>query len=85
MKKHNTSPDVSDLIKLVNAMIAYWKSVAESSFRLMKPDSYPSEFQNRFAVGHNRLCTFLFPDHYLIRSGPWPDFRAKPFGMALFR
>jgi hypothetical protein len=48
MKKHNTSPDVSDLIKLVNAMIAYWKSVAESSFKLMKPDSDLIEFEREW-------------------------------------
>lgn len=48
MKKRNTSPDIFDLINLVNPMIAFWKSIAESSFKMMKPDSDPSEFEREW-------------------------------------
>jgi hypothetical protein len=48
MKKHNTPPDISDLINLVNAMIAYWKAIAESNYKMMKPDSDLSEFEREW-------------------------------------
>jgi hypothetical protein len=48
MNKYNPSPDISDLINLVSAMTAYWKSIAESNYKMMKPDSDLSEFEREW-------------------------------------
>lgn len=45
MKKPKPTRSVSDLIALVDTMIAYWKSIAESSFKKTNPNSDPAEFE----------------------------------------
>jgi hypothetical protein len=45
MKKHKPSRSISDLIALVDAMIAYWKSIAELNFKQANPDSDLAEFE----------------------------------------
>jgi hypothetical protein len=45
MKKPKPSRRVSDLIALVDAMIAYWKSIAEVNFKQSSPDSDQAEFE----------------------------------------
>ena len=45
MKKHKPSRSVSDLVALVDAMIAYWKSIAESNFKKANPNSDSAEFE----------------------------------------
>jgi hypothetical protein len=45
MKKPNSSRSVSDLRVLVDAMIAYWKSIAERNFKKTNPNSDPTEFE----------------------------------------
>jgi hypothetical protein len=44
MKKPNPSRSVSDLVAMVVAMIAYWKSVAEWNFKKTNPNSDSTEF-----------------------------------------
>jgi len=45
MKKPNPSRSVSELIALVDSMIAYWKSIAESNFKKANPNSDLAEFE----------------------------------------
>jgi hypothetical protein len=45
MKKPNPSRSVSDLAAMVDAMIAYWKSVAELSIKQTNPNSDLAEFE----------------------------------------
>jgi hypothetical protein len=45
MKKPKPSRSVSDLVALVDAMIAYWKSIAESNFKKANPNSDSAEFE----------------------------------------
>jgi len=45
MKKPKPSRSVSDLIALVDSMIAYWKSIAEVNFKQSNPDSDLAEFE----------------------------------------
>ena len=45
MKKPKPSRSVSDLIALVDAIIAYWKSIAELSFKQTNPNSDLAEFE----------------------------------------
>jgi len=48
MKKSKPSRSVSDLIALVDAMIAYWKSIAEMNFKQTHPDSDLAEFEREW-------------------------------------
>ena len=45
MKNPNSSRNVSDLVAIVDAMIAYWKSIAESNFKKANPNSDSAEFE----------------------------------------
>ncbi len=45
MRKPKSSRSVADLIALVNAMIAYWKSIAEVNFKQTNPDADLAEFE----------------------------------------
>ena len=45
MRKPKPSRRVSDFIALVNAMIAYWKSIAEVNFKQTNPDADLAEFE----------------------------------------
>ena len=48
MKKPNPTRNISDLIAMVNSMIAYWKSLAESRFQRANPNSDPTEFEREW-------------------------------------
>jgi hypothetical protein len=45
MKNPNSSRNVSDLVAIVDSMIAYWKSIAESNFKKANPNSDLTEFE----------------------------------------
>lgn len=45
MDKPNRSRNGSDLIAIVNAMIAYWKAIAERNFKNAYPNADQSEFE----------------------------------------
>ena len=45
MKNPNSSRKVSDLVALVDSIIAYWKGIAESNFKKAKPNSDLAEFE----------------------------------------
>jgi hypothetical protein len=45
MKNPNPSRSVSDLVAIVDSMIAYWKSIAESNFKKANPNSDSAEFE----------------------------------------
>ena len=45
MKNPNSSRNVSDLVAIVDSMIAYWKSIAESNFKKANPNSDLAEFE----------------------------------------
>jgi hypothetical protein len=45
MKNPNPSRSVSDLVALVDSIIAYWKSIAESNFKKANPNSDSAEFE----------------------------------------
>ncbi|MCI0525454.1 MAG: hypothetical protein L0Y75_09355 [Acidobacteria bacterium] len=45
MKKPKPSRSVSNLIALVESMIAYWKSIAESNFRKTNTNADLAEFE----------------------------------------
>jgi hypothetical protein len=59
MKKHKPSRSVSDLVALVDAMIAYWKSIAESNFKKANPNSDSTEFEQ---VWPNVLNNFFLAE-----------------------
>jgi len=48
MKKPKPSRSVSDLIALVDSIIAYWKSVAELNFKKANPNSDSAEFERQW-------------------------------------
>jgi hypothetical protein len=48
MKKSAPSRSDSDLIALVDAIIAYWKSIAELRFKEANPNSDPAEFERQW-------------------------------------
>ena len=48
MKKPRPSRSDADLIALVNAMIAYWKSVAEWNFKMTNPNSDLTDFEREW-------------------------------------
>jgi hypothetical protein len=41
-------PDPSELIALVNEIVAYWKEIARRKFANTYPDSEPSDFEQRW-------------------------------------
>ncbi len=45
MNKPNEPLNVSDLIALVNEIVAYWKAIAERSFRMAHPNAGQEEFE----------------------------------------
>ena len=45
MKKPNPSRNVSDLVALVDSIIAYWKAIAESNFKKANPNLDLAEFE----------------------------------------
>jgi hypothetical protein len=45
MKNSNPSRSVSDLVAIVDSMIAYWKAIAESNFKKANPNSDLAEFE----------------------------------------
>ena len=45
MKKPSPSRNVSELIALIDSMIAYWKAIAELSFKQTNPNSDLAEFE----------------------------------------
>ena len=45
MKNPNSSRNISDLVSIVDSMIDYWKSIAESNFKKANPNSYLAEFE----------------------------------------
>jgi hypothetical protein len=46
MDKPNESLNVSDLIALVNEVIAYWKAIAERNFKVAHPNANQEEFES---------------------------------------
>ena len=48
MKNPTPSRNVSDLIALVNAMIAYWKSIAERIYARTHSNSASDEFEREW-------------------------------------
>jgi hypothetical protein len=48
MKKPIPSRNVSDFVALVNAMIAYWKSIAERIYYRTHPSSMSDEFEREW-------------------------------------
>jgi hypothetical protein len=59
MKQPKPSRSVSDLVALVDAMIAYWKSIAELSFKKTNPNADPAEFER---VWPNVLNNFFLAE-----------------------
>ena len=59
MKKPKPSRNVADLIALVDSMIAYWKSIAEVSFKQTNPNSDLAEFER---VWPNVLNNFFLAE-----------------------
>ena len=59
MKKPKPSRIVSDRIALVDAMIAYWKSIAEVNFKQTYPDADLAEFER---VWPNVLDNFFLAE-----------------------
>ena len=59
MKKPKPSRRVSDLIALVDSMIAYWKSIAELSFKKTNPNADMTEFER---VWPNVLNNFFLAE-----------------------
>jgi len=59
MKKPKPSRSVADLIALVDSMIAYWKSIAEVSFKQTNPNSDLAEFER---VWPNVLNNFFLAE-----------------------
>ena len=45
MKNPNSSRNVSDLVAIVDSMIAYWKAIAESNFKKANPNADMAEFE----------------------------------------
>jgi len=59
MKKPKPSRSVADLIALVDSMIAYWKSIAEVSFKQTNLNSDLAEFER---VWPNVLNNFFLAE-----------------------
>jgi hypothetical protein len=48
MKKPSPSRNVSELIALIDSMIAYWKAIAERNYKNAHPFSDSDEFERRW-------------------------------------
>ena len=59
MKKPIPSRSVSDLVSLVDSMIAYWKAIAESNFKKENPNADLAEFER---VWPNVLNNFFLAE-----------------------
>jgi hypothetical protein len=59
MKKPIPSRSVSDLVALVDSIIAYWKAIAESNFKKANPNSDMAEFER---IWPNVLSNFFLAE-----------------------
>jgi hypothetical protein len=59
MKKPIPSRSVSDLVALVDSIIAYWKAIAESNFKKANPNADMAEFEK---VWPNVLDNFFLAE-----------------------
>jgi hypothetical protein len=59
MKKPKPSCRVADLIALVDSIIAYWKSIAETNFKKANPEADLAEFEK---VWPNVLDNFFLAE-----------------------
>jgi hypothetical protein len=59
MKKPLSSRSVSDLVALVDSIIAYWKAIAESNFKKANPNADLAEFEK---VWPNVLNNFFLAE-----------------------
>ena len=61
MKKPIPSRSVSDLVAIVDSIIAYWKAIAESNFKKANPNSDMAEFER---VWPNVLNNFFLAETF---------------------
>ena len=59
MKKPILAWSVSDLVALVDSIIAYWKAIAESNFKKANPNSSMAEFER---IWPNVLSNFFLAE-----------------------
>jgi hypothetical protein len=59
MKKPIPSRSVSDLVVLIDSIIAYWKAIAESNFKKANPNADMAEFEK---VWPNVLNNFFLAE-----------------------
>ena len=59
MKKPEPSRSVSDLVAIVDSMIAYWRAIAELNFKKANPNSDLAEFER---VWPNVLNNFFLAE-----------------------
>jgi hypothetical protein len=59
MKKPTPSRSVSELVALVDSIIAYWKAIAESNFKKANPNADMAEFEK---VWPNVLDNFFLAE-----------------------
>jgi hypothetical protein len=59
MKKPKPSRSVSDLVAIVDSMIAYWRAIAELNFKKANPNSDLAEFER---VWPNVLNNFFLAE-----------------------
>ena len=74
MKKPKLSRSVSDLIALVDSIVAYWKSIAEANFKKANPDADLAEFE-RGKAATLRLCDLY---SQLVPALSRPHYPSKP-------
>jgi hypothetical protein len=61
MKKPIPSRSVSDLVAIVDSIIAYWKAIAESNFKKANPNADMAEFER---VWPNVLNNFFLAETF---------------------
>jgi hypothetical protein len=61
MKKPKPSRSVSDLVAIVDSMIAYWRAIAELNFKKANPNSDLAEFER---VWPNVLNNFFLAETF---------------------
>ncbi len=61
MKKPIPSRSVSDLVAIVDLIIAYWKAIAESNFKKANPNADMAEFEQ---VWPNVLNNFFLAETF---------------------
>jgi hypothetical protein len=72
MERPNRSRNISELIALVNTMIAYWKSIAGRRFQKANPNSDPTEFEREWPkVLDNFFLAETVRTVRLLRSLPY--------------